>query len=113
MQTRQPSTAAVEPKNEIVSRVSSTVITVRKHAAVVEAALEHQQPAMGLGRDLARDVIGADRRASVSARCTDRRQWIGVGEHEPRHAIGQRRLADALRAADQPGMRNSARCDRR
>ena len=29
MQTRQPSAAAVEPKNEIVSRVSSTVITVR------------------------------------------------------------------------------------
>ena len=28
-------------------------------------------------------------------------------EHEPRHAIGQRRLADALRAADQPGMRNA------
>ena len=28
-------------------------------------------------------------------------------EHEARHAIGQRRLADALRAADQPGMRNA------
>ena len=30
-----------------------------------------------------------------------------MGEHEARHAIGQRRLADALRAADQPGMRNA------
>jgi hypothetical protein len=29
MQIRQPSTAAVDPKNEMVSRVSSTVMTVR------------------------------------------------------------------------------------
>ena len=29
-------------------------------------------------------------------------------QHEPRHAIGQRRLADTLRASDQPGMRNAA-----
>src|SRR5882757_609625 len=30
-----------------------------------------------------------------------------MGEHEPRHPIGQRRLADALRSPDQPGMRNT------
>ena len=30
-----------------------------------------------------------------------------MGEHEPRHPIGQRRLADTLRPADQPGMRNA------
>ena len=29
-------------------------------------------------------------------------------EHEARHAIGERRLADAGRAADQPGMRDAA-----
>src|SRR5712672_4252987 len=28
-------------------------------------------------------------------------------EHESRHPIGQRSFADALRAADQPGMRNA------
>ena len=36
------------------------------------------------------------------------RQRITMGEHEARHAIGQRRLADALRTADQPGMRNAS-----
>ena len=30
-----------------------------------------------------------------------------MGEHEARHAIGQRRLADAGRPADQPGMRQA------
>ena len=34
------------------------------------------------------------------------RQRIAVGEHEARHAVGQRRLADALPASDQPGMGN-------
>ena len=33
-------------------------------------------------------------------------------EHEARHAIGERRLADAGRAADQPGMRHAAARDR-
>ncbi len=31
-----------------------------------------------------------------------------MGEHEPRHAVGERRLADAARAADQPGMRHAS-----
>ena len=30
-----------------------------------------------------------------------------MGEHEARHAIGERRLADAGRTADQPGMRHA------
>ena len=30
-------------------------------------------------------------------------------EHEPRHPVGERRLADAGRPADQPGMRHAAR----
>src|ERR1700754_1439981 len=30
-----------------------------------------------------------------------------MGQYETRHPIGQRRLADALRAADQPCMRNA------
>src|SRR3954469_12719006 len=34
--------------------------------------------------------------------------WIWMRQHEPRHAIGQRRLADALWTTDQPGMRNAA-----
>ena len=35
-----------------------------------------------------------------------RAERVAMGEHEARHAIGQRCLADALRAADQPGMRD-------
>src|SRR5476649_2783865 len=35
------------------------------------------------------------------------RLGIAMREHEPRHSIGQRRLADPLRAPDQPGMRNT------
>ena len=31
-----------------------------------------------------------------------------MAQHKSRHAIGQCRLADALRAADQPGVRNPA-----
>ena len=48
-----------------------------------------------------------DRRQSVSARCTSAASGIAMGKHEPRHPVGQRRLADALRAADQPGVRNA------
>jgi hypothetical protein len=36
-----------------------------------------------------------------------RGRGIAMGEHVPRHSIGQRRLADALRPPDQPGMRNA------
>src|SRR5262249_2715615 len=35
--------------------------------------------------------------------------WIRMREHEARHAKGQCRLADALRTANQPGMRDTAR----
>jgi hypothetical protein len=58
------------------------------------------------GRNLPRDgIIGLERkRFSTLHR---RPHGISIGEHEPRHAIGQCRLADTLRAADQPGMRNA------
>src|SRR5215475_4780974 len=36
------------------------------------------------------------------------RGWIGMREHEARHAVGERRFADAGRAADQPRMRDAA-----
>src|SRR5690242_8012152 len=37
-----------------------------------------------------------------------RRQWISMAQYKSRHAVSQGRLADALCAADQPGMRNPA-----
>ena len=59
------------------------------------------------GGDLARDrAAGLD--VKLLGALHRRRQGVAVGEHEPRHAIGQRRLADALRAAKQPGVRNAS-----
>ena len=75
------------------------------HALVVERALERQQSAMGAGGDMASHRmrrIDLQRFGALHLGC----QRIAMREHEPRHPIGQRRLADALRAADQPGMRN-------
>src|ERR1700733_6831019 len=37
------------------------------------------------------------------------RERIAVGQDEAGHSVSQRRLADALRAADQPGVRNAPR----
>ena len=106
MQTRQPSTAAVEPKNEMVSRVSSTVITVRITPLSLSVRSSVSRPPWAPAATWrATGSDGSTR--SVSARCTCGASGIAMREHEPRHPIGQRRLADALRAADQPGMRNT------
>ena len=51
-------------------------------------------------------MIAGDARAM--SRSAPRRRRIGMREHEARHAIGERRLADAGRAADQPGVRDAA-----
>src|SRR5215218_7217361 len=61
---------------------------------------------MGAGGDLARDGIIRIERERLGP-LHRRRHGLGIREYEAGHAIGQRRLADALRAADQPGMRNA------
>ena len=61
---------------------------------------------MRTSRDLARDGIIRIERKRLGA-LHRRRHGVGIREHEAGHAIGQRRLADALRTADQPGMRNA------
>ena len=61
---------------------------------------------MRAGGDLARNGIIRIERERLGT-LYRRRHGIGIGEHEAGHAIGQRRLADALRTADQPGMRNA------
>ena len=62
---------------------------------------------MRAGGDL-RDAADAwpDRQSSGRHRSVGAR--IRMGEDEARQAIGERRLADALRAADQPGMVHAA-----
>ena len=37
-----------------------------------------------------------------------RRRRVGIGQHEARHPVSERRLADAVRPADQPGVRDAA-----
>ena len=47
-------------------------------------------------------MIGVDRKRLRSR--NPRRARIGMGEHEPRHAVGERRFADACGAADEPSV---------
>ncbi len=60
---------------------------------------------MGACGDLARGRVGRidPQRLGVLHVGT---KGIAMRQREPRHPIGQRRLADARRASDQPGMRN-------
>ena len=62
---------------------------------------------MGARRDLTRDRIGRIDGKRLGMPHIGR-PGITMREHEPRHAIGQRRLADTYRASDQPGMRNTS-----
>ena len=67
------------------------------HAFVVERPFKREQAAMRTRGDVARDRIGRidpQRLGALHVRCAG----IAMGEYEPRHPIGQRRLADALRA---------------
>ena len=74
---------------------------------LVEDALQRQQIGVGLPGDTARHR--AVRRHGERRRLLHRRRRrIGMRQHECRHAIGQRRLADPRLAADQPGVRDAA-----
>jgi hypothetical protein len=62
---------------------------------------------MRLRRDALRDrVIVRHRQRCRVANL--RRRRIGMRQYEARHAIGERRLADARRPADQPGVGHAA-----
>src|SRR6476646_1498561 len=62
---------------------------------------------MGARRDMARDRIGwIDVKRFGTLYLGGR--VIAMCQHEARHSIGKRRLADALRTPDQPGMRNTS-----
>ena len=68
---------------------------------LVDRALQHQKVAVRLCRDAPGDrMIGID--VKRRRRLHRRRAWIGMGEDEARHAVGERRLADAGRPRDQP-----------
>ena len=107
MAMRQPPSPAVEPKNgTAAAHVVDADHGVELAGLLVDDALEHQQIALRLRGDAARDrMVGVDRERGRLLHL--RRGRIGMRQHEARETIGQRRLADAGRAADQPGMRNA------
>ena len=77
-------------------------------ALVVFGALQREQIGDGPARRRGaprRDVGGS---ASDVASCALGAVGSRMREHEARHAVGERRLADAARPADQPGMRHAA-----
>ena len=106
MQTRQPPSPAVEPKKPIVFAHHVHRDEHRRLALLVRDALQREQIGMALRGDAADHAMIWRQRevCSLCARC----RRFGMREHEPRHAVGERRLADAARPADQPGMRHAA-----
>ena len=62
---------------------------------------------MGACRHMARHRIGRIDRECFGAPYLGG-QGIAMCEHEPGHSISERRLADALRTSDQPGVRNTS-----
>ena len=107
MATRQPPSPAVEPKNDTVRRTSSTAICLRSTPLSLSGALKNEKIGLRLRGDAPRDrMIGVDGERVRRLHCGRRR--IGMREHEARHAISERRLADALRARDQKRMRHAA-----
>ena len=108
MPTRQPPSPAVEPKNGTVRRTSSTRMTVQQ-LAVFSLSVRSSTSRSPCACAAMRRATGWSRAtASDVALLHGRHRGIGMGEHEARHAIGERRLADAALAADQPGMRHAA-----
>ena len=106
--TRQPPSPAVEPKNGTrAADVLDAGHGEELAGLLVDDAPQHQKIAVRLAGDAPRHrMVGRHgKRRRVLHRGRGR---IGIGQHEARHAIGQRRLADALLAADQPGVRNAA-----
>jgi len=75
-------------------------------AVVADRALEREQIAVRLRGDAVRDRMLPRNRERLRRLHVGRR-GVRMREHETRHAIGQRRLADAGRSADQPGMRHA------
>ncbi len=90
------------------ARVVDDDLAAQLLALGIEAALDHQQIGMAARGDAAEHgMLGRD-----GERDRRRREQAGggraLGEEEAREAEGERRLADAARAAQQPGMRQPA-----
>ena len=107
MAMRQPPSPAVEPKNDTVRRTSSTAICWRNTPFSLSVRSRTRRSPCALGGDAARHrMVGVDGKRGRG--CNLGRGRIGMGEHEAGHAVGERRLADALGPDDQKGMRHAA-----
>ena len=96
MQTRQPPSPAVEPKKPMVWRDIVDRDDGAQLALVVRRALQREQVAGPCAAT--RRAAGWSAASASDARVLHgRRGRIGMREHEARHAVGERRLADAAR----------------
>ena len=99
---------AVDPATGMIANLPDLDAFVDQ--AVIEPfdhrSLQDEQAPMGARRNTACDRISRIHlQAFRAGNFVGER--IGVGEHETRHSVGERRLTYALRAADQPGVWNS------
>jgi hypothetical protein len=78
-----------------------------QYALVVERALDDKKIGLALRGDPARHrIVRGDGERFHRLHFTTRR--IGMRQHEAGRPVGKRRLADAFRAGNQEGMRNTA-----
>jgi hypothetical protein len=78
-------------------------------ALLIDAELDAEQIAMAAGGHAGEHGISFIQRKAVVNAVGEETHALWPGHKMARQAIGQRRLADALRAADQPGSGDGAR----
>jgi hypothetical protein len=107
---RQPLAAGRAEERHCLADLG-TVSSVLKRLFCSSLAARVQEVRVRLVGDLA--YRRATRRHCQGGRARDLRRFrVGMGEHEAGEAIGKRRLADALRPTDQPGVVHAARAVR-
>ncbi len=108
--TRQPPSAGVSCRKPPMARASSTTISLRCRLRFgSKAALDDEQVGMAAGGDAAEHgMVGRDGERFGLRRRAEQPAGRRPRPAETREAIGQRRLADAARPGDQPGMRQPA-----
>ena len=101
MATRQPPSAGVSAMKALTLRTSSTAIWVRMRLRLrIVAALGDVEVGVAAGGDATEGGVGG-----VEVQAVVRR---AAGQQEAGEAVGERRLADAVRAGDQPGVVQAA-----
>ena len=103
---RQPPSPAVEPKNVTVLRISSTAICLCNTPLSLSVRSIMRRSGWAWAAILRATGCLASRKATSPLQPRAPPDWMR--QHEARHAVSQRRLADALRSGDQKRMRHAA-----